>query len=133
MGTLIVRVRISNPSDGVPPVEQELIVDTGAHMSVLPHAVLERLGIRPVTRRTFGLADGKAHIEREIGMANFASKEFIVGSPVVFGEESDKALHGALTLEALGLSVDPVRGELKPVELLLLGVDGKEFIVRKLQ
>lgn len=123
MGTLIVRVHISNPSDGEKPIEQEMIVDTGAYMSVLPRDVLTKLGIRPVTRRTFGLADGKTRIEREIGTANFAYRGFIGGSPVVFGEQSDKALLGVLTLEALGLSVDPVKGELKPVEMFLLDVD----------
>ncbi len=125
MGTLIVRVQISNPSDGEKPIEQEMIVDTGAYMSVLPRNILVKLGIRPVTRRTFGLADGKTRIEREIGTANFAYMGAIGGSPVVFGEQSDKSLLGVLTLEALGLSVDPVKGELKPVEMFLLNVDSR--------
>lgn len=100
-----------------------MVVDTGAYMSILPRSVLEGLGIRPVTRRSFGLADGKTRIERDVGTANFSYKEFIGGSPVIFGEESDKALLGVLTIEALGLMVDPVKGELKPVEMFLLDVD----------
>jgi len=35
------------------------------------------------------------------------------------GEKSDAILLGALTLEALGLALDPIRRELKPVTLLL--------------
>lgn len=123
MGTLSVRVKVSNPSDGGKAFEQEMVVDTGAYMSILPRSVLEGLGIRPVTRRSFGLADGKTRIERDVGTANFSYKEFIGGSPVIFGEESDKALLGVLTIEALGLMVDPVKGELKPVEMFLLDVD----------
>ncbi len=120
MGMLSVRVRVSNPSDGGKAIEQEMVVDTGAYMSILPRPVLERLGIRPVTRRSFGLADGKTRIERDIGGATFVYGQYAGVSPVIFGEESDKALLGVLTIEALGLTVDPVKGELKPVEMLLL-------------
>jgi clan AA aspartic protease len=120
MGVLSVRVQVANPSNGEHAIEQELLVDTGAYMSVLPRAVLEQLGIRPVTRRPFGLADGKTRIERDVGGALFTYGEYAGVSPVVFGEESDKSLLGVLTLEALGLTVDPVKGELKPVEMFLL-------------
>ena len=38
---------------------------------------------------------------------------------VIFGEEGDSTLQGAFTLEALGLSLDPLRRELKPLPMLL--------------
>jgi len=38
---------------------------------------------------------------------------------VIFGEKGDATLLGALTLEALGLSLDPIRRELKPMTLVL--------------
>ena len=38
---------------------------------------------------------------------------------VIFGEEGDSTLLGAFTLEALGLSLDPLRRELKPLPMLL--------------
>ena len=38
---------------------------------------------------------------------------------MIFGDEGDATLLGASTLEALGLSLDPIRREPKPVTLLL--------------
>jgi hypothetical protein len=43
----------------------------------------------------------------------------IGGADVIFGEEGDSTLLGALTLEALGLALDPLRRELKPLPMLL--------------
>jgi predicted aspartyl protease len=53
----MVRVQVSNPANGDRTMEQEMVVDTGAYMSVLPRPVLTKLGIRVVDRRTFGLAE----------------------------------------------------------------------------
>jgi hypothetical protein len=39
--------------------------------------------------------------------------------PAIFGEEGDSCLLGALTLEALGFSLDPLRRELNPLPMLL--------------
>ena len=39
---------------------------------------------------------------------------------VIFGTEGDIPILGVMALEGLGYQVDPVTGELKPVELLLL-------------
>jgi hypothetical protein len=38
---------------------------------------------------------------------------------VIFGEEGDSVLLGAFTLEALGLALDPLRRELKPLPMVL--------------
>jgi hypothetical protein len=45
--------------------------------------------------------------------------EYVGVADVIFGEEGDATLLGALTLEALGLAIDPIRRELTPVTLLL--------------
>jgi hypothetical protein len=37
---------------------------------------------------------------------------------VIFGEPEDSVLLGALTLESLGLALDPLRRELYPIPLL---------------
>ena len=39
---------------------------------------------------------------------------------VIFGEEGDNNLLGAFTLEALGLALDPLRRELKPIPMILM-------------
>ena len=38
---------------------------------------------------------------------------------MIFGEEGDHLLLGALTLEALGLALDPLRRELRPIPMIL--------------
>jgi len=53
------------------------------------------------------------------GVAVFRYVERVGGADVIFGEEGDSRLLGAFTLEALGLSLDPLRRELKPLTMLL--------------
>jgi hypothetical protein len=58
-------------------------------------------------------------IEREKGGAEFRYAGKIGFSDVIFGEEHDAELCGAFTLEALGLALDPLRRELKPIQLMI--------------
>lgn len=41
------------------------------------------------------------------------------GAPVIFGEPGDAWLLGALSLESLGLLLDPFKRELRPMRLVL--------------
>ena len=118
MGVTTLAVDVANPAR--PEVRQrlEFIVDSGATYSVVPAPVLRRLKIRPLRRETFRLANG-ATIVRQKGGALFKLHEYVGVADVIFGEKGDATLLGALTLEALGLALDPIRRELKPVTLLL--------------
>src|SRR5579862_224123 len=98
----------------------ELMVDSGAIYSVIPTTLLRRLGIRPEGRYEFVLADGSV-VTRRTGAASFRCKGITGPSRVVFGEPSDSPLLGVVTLEELGLSLDPVRGELKPLPMIIGG------------
>jgi hypothetical protein len=42
-------------------------------------------------------------------------------TPCIFGDKNTEALLGAVTLEELGLGVDPINQRLVPVELMLVG------------
>jgi len=59
-------------------------------------------------------------IERAVGLCRMDIQDLFTHSIVVFGEEKDMEVLGVTTLEELGLQVDPVSSELKPMELLLL-------------
>jgi hypothetical protein len=83
-----------------------------------PGAVLRKLGIRPLKRERFRLADGK-EIVRQKGGAVFKFRTYVGVGDVVFGEKGDATLLGALTLEALGLCLDPIKRELRPMQLVL--------------
>jgi predicted aspartyl protease len=80
---------------------------------------LEVLLIKPTGKRRFKTADGRV-IEREVGVAEIEINKGRTHSIIVYGEPEDPAGLGVTTLEELGLQVDLVTGELKPLELLLL-------------
>jgi predicted aspartyl protease len=86
--------------------------------SVVPAAVLRRLGIRPHSTRTFFLADG-TEITREVGDATFTFERQQAASPVIFGEKGDSSLLGTVSLEALGLILDPMKRVLRPLPMVL--------------
>ena len=118
MGITSLVIDVANPANPEVTEGLEFTVDSGAVYSVVPAPVLERLSIQPLKRETFRLVNG-THIVRQKGVALFKFQQWIGGSDVIFGEEGDATLLGALTLEALGLSLDPIRRELKPMELIL--------------
>ena len=119
MGFIKVRVKIGNPEKPGVSKEVELIADTGAIYTVVSKKVLEELGIRKRGKRKFKLANGRV-IEREVGIIEIEVKKTVAYTTVVFGEESDTQVLGITALEELGMQVDPITGELKPMELLLL-------------
>ena len=106
---------------GGPPEEIAALVDTGATYTLVPAPILRRLGVEPIRRQTFLIADG-SRVEREVGwlLVRIGGEE----SPtvVVFGDEDAEPLLGAVTLEEFGLGVDPVRRRLVPVDGYLVGL-----------
>lgn len=118
MGLTFLEVEVGSPSDPDVTERLEFLVDSGAFCSVVPRPVLERLGIRPLSEEEFRLANG-AKVVRTKGVAIFKYENRIGGADVIFGEEGDSTLLGVLTLEALGLMLDPLRRELKPLPMTL--------------
>jgi len=118
LGLTVLEIEVGNPAN--PDVTQKLdfLIDSGAIYSVVPSAILKRLGIKPLTNETFRLANG-SKIVRKKGIALFKYDDRIGGADVIFGEKGDSVLLGALTLEALGLSLDPLRRELKELPMIL--------------
>jgi aspartyl protease family protein len=119
MGYVKVKVKLRNVRSPELEIEAELLADTGAIYTVLRREKLERLKVEPKGKRRFKTADGRI-LERDVGVTEIEVGGQSTYSTVVFGEESDAEVLGVTTLEELGLQVDPVSGELKPLELLLL-------------
>jgi len=118
MGLTVLELEVGNPSDPNTTERLEFLIDSGAIYSVVPTAILEKLGIKPYAEQTFRLADG-SKIVRKKGMAVFKYGDLVGGADVIFGDEGDSVLLGAFTLEALGLALDPLRRELKPLPMIL--------------
>jgi clan AA aspartic protease len=97
------------------------LVDSGAAYSVLPHDVWRELRLHPMRRQRFALADGTA-IERGISECRFRYHGVDATSPVVLGEMADAALLGAVTLETLGLVLNPFDRTLRPMPMVLMDV-----------
>ena len=118
MGLTFLELEIGNPANPAVTERLDFLIDSGAIYSVVPAPVLERLGIQPLAMQEFRLANG-TKVQRKKGMAVFKYGDRIGGADVIFGEEGDSILLGAFTLEALGLSLDPLRRELKQLPMLL--------------
>ena len=117
MGTFRWPLRISS-MDGQQVQDIEATVDTGAAYTTLPGGLLRELGIQPVGKRRFLLADGR-RIEMDYGEARATVDGESVTTLVVFGEDNAPALMGAYTLEGLALAVDPVEQRLVPTHLIM--------------
>ena len=120
MGLTTLRIGVGNPARPEVSREIEFLVDSGAVYSVVPASVLEELGIQPLAEEEFRLADGSA-ITRQKGGALFRYGDKVGVADVIFGEPDDSMLLGAFTLEALGLALDPLKRELKPLPMILGG------------
>jgi clan AA aspartic protease len=118
MGLTILEVEVGNPANPQVTEKIEFLIDSGAIYSVVPTPILERLGIQPISEQEFRLADG-TKIVRKKGIALFKYGDKIGGADVIFGEEGDSVLLGAFSLEALGLALDPLKRELKPLPMIL--------------
>ena len=119
MGLTHVSIEVANPARPRRTREVRFLVDSGALFSVVSREVLEELGIKPIATEEFELADGEV-IRRRKGIAQYRYLNRTGGADVVFGEPGDSTLLGATTLEALGLALDPLRRELKPMRLPLM-------------
>ena len=96
----------------------EFLVDSGAVYSLLPQETWQSLGLRAYREERFVLADGTP-VSRNISYCYMLLPQGEGYSPVVLGEPGDdQALLGAVTLENLGLMLNPFSRTLHPMRLL---------------
>lgn len=119
VGITFVKARLSNRQRvELGSVELEFLVDSGAVFSVAPAGVLESLDVERLERQELTLADG-THVAYDVGEVTFAVGDRAYTSKVVFAPAGVTPLLGALTLESLGLMLNPVTRELLPMRLFL--------------
>ncbi len=114
MGTFSVEIGIGS-RDGDEWVTLDALVDTGAFVTSAPASLLRGLGVEPVRKQEFELADGEMR-EMEVGEARVRVGDREVTTLVLFNDEESMPLLGALTLEGVFMGVDPVRKRLVPLE-----------------
>jgi len=118
MGMTEVRVRVVNLAVSRRFAEVDMVVDSGAIYSVVPAGVLRRIGVEPREAQVFSLANGES-VRRELGDVRYEIDERSGAAPVIFGRRGDAPLLGVVTLEALGLRLDPLRRRLRPMRLMI--------------
>ena len=119
MGVFRVRIRIASPSNPEVARELEAVVGTGSSYTLIPRTVAEELGIRPVRKMAARLASG-VRIVRDMGRAELSFDTLSTPTWIVFGDPDDAVLLGAVTLQKLGLEVDPTTETLRPTEIYML-------------
>jgi clan AA aspartic protease len=95
------------------------LVDSGATYTLLPHKDWKAIGLSPKRSVSFTLADGTT-VERKISECHISLPQGEGHTPVILGEPSDEALLGAVTLEILGLVLNPFNRTLQPMRMLLV-------------
>ena len=115
----ILRVREHRKSEKFADVE--FLVDSGAVYSLVPGKILDELGIEPYKEMSFSLADGTT-VKRKINSGYFEFEGEGGPAPIVYGEDGDTALLGAITLESIGLVLNPFTRTLHPMRMLMAGL-----------
>jgi clan AA aspartic protease len=90
------------------------LVDSGAVYTLLPEKDWKAIGLRPKRTMTFTLADG-TQVERQISECLISLPQGEAHTPVILGETDDEALLGAVTLEILGLVLNPFKRSIQPI------------------
>ena len=95
------------------------LVDNGATYTLLPYRAWQEIELRPKRSLVFTLADGTT-VERQVSECHIALPEGEAHTPVVLGQLDDEALLGIVTLEILGLVLNPFTRTLQPMRMLLV-------------
>ena len=118
MAVTFVKVKVANMAHPKRSRRYEFLVDSGAVYSVLPENELKKLGIKPTSFEEFTLANGET-FKKAVGNALFEFNGKVRAAPVIFGDKGIFLL-GATTLKALGMILDPIRRQLKPLPMVLM-------------
>lgn len=100
MGLTVLEIEIGNPANPEVTEKVDLLIDSGVIYSVVPTPILEKLGIKPLAKQQFRLADG-TKIVRKKGVALFKYGERVGGADVIFGEEGDHFLRFTISRNRL--------------------------------
>ena len=113
MGMFSVTISVAN-IHGEKFEELEAVVDPASDYTTLPRDLLQRLGVVPSGRETSEFADG-GQVDRDTGWAWLRLEGDDIYARVVFGEESEATLLGAIALGTARLAADLNNKRLTPV------------------
>jgi len=117
MGVTYIEGLISGPTKK--RKSTRFLVDSGATYTLLPFDDWHEIELSPMRSMAFALADGTT-IERQVSECYIELPQGEGHTPVILGEPGDEALLGVVTLEILGLVLNPFSRTLQPMRLLLV-------------
>jgi len=106
MGAVYVDVTINRVEGGDTGYQARFLVDTGATDCMAPANELRRLGIEPVGRHTYRLADESIQ-EYVFGLARIEVMGRVTAGRILFGPDDAVPLLGVTALQSAGIIVDP--------------------------
>ena len=86
---------------------------------MLPHETWQSIGLEVKRSVCFRLADGTV-IPRQVSECHIRLAQGDGHTRVILGEPGDEALLGTVTLEVLGLVLNPFTRTLQPMQMLLV-------------
>ncbi len=95
------------------------LVDSGATYTLVPEKVWKSIELKPMREHSFTLADGTT-IRRKVSECYIILPQGEAHTPVILGERDDEPLLGMVTLEILGLILDPFKRILRPMRMMLV-------------
>jgi len=95
------------------------LVDSGATYTLLGETDWRQIELQPKRSLAFTLADGTT-VERQVSECHLSLPQGEEHTPVILGQPGDEPLLGAVTLEILGLVLNPFQRTLQPMRMLLI-------------
>ena len=116
MGITYLEGRLTGPNGKQATLN--FLVDSGATYTLVPFDEWRKLELQPKRAIELRLADGTA-IERKVSECHIALAQGEGHTPVILGEPGDEPLLGVVTLENLGVVLNPLTRTLQPMRMML--------------
>jgi len=111
VGLTYVTVALKAPR-GRKKYQANFLADTGATDTLVPATELRKIGVKPVGKVAYELADGSLQ-EYQFGLVEISFMGEITAGRVIFGPNDAEPLLGVTALESVGIVIDPANRTFK--------------------
>jgi len=118
MGHVYVDLEITNPERPELQIRHKALIDTGTTYTVVPRDVYSKLGLKIEGSKAMKTASDSDVLDMSYSRISIDGKSGV--STILVSDKLDQVIVGVVTLETLGLTIDPTTGQLNEVEALLL-------------
>ena len=116
MGHVFVEIEVSN-IEITKSARLIAVVDTGAHLTVIPSKLAEEIGVKPFSEELVATGAGPTTVKTGAAWIKLKGKAGVFN--VWVSDVIDKVLLGVVVLETLGFDVDARKAELKDSPMLM--------------